>query len=117
MTIGEGCESKPLLHKGMSERESLPWDAQQPPSFNACYHIQKNSHRFRRNINKVQSRANEHIATSRWHGIMGKRSTIVRRGRVIVQGPDELNACRAQDEEKTEEDPRGVGRGFGGIDE
>ena len=99
MTIGEGCESKPLLHKGTSERESLPQDTQQPPSFNTCYHIQENSHSFRRTRAKVRSRVNKHVATRRRHRIMDEWSTNVQRGRAINQGPDDLNACRDQDEE------------------
>ena len=48
MAIGEGCESKPLLHKGTSERDSLLRDALQPPSFNTSHHMQENLQRFRR---------------------------------------------------------------------
>ena len=113
MTIGEGCKSKPLLHKGTSERESLPRDTQQSPSFNTCYHIQENLHSFRRTRAKVRSRVTKHVAARRWHRIMDEGSIKVRRGRAINQGPDDLNACRDQDDEKIRESPRSRGRGYG----
>ena len=91
MAIGEGCESKPLLHKGMSERESLPRDAQQPPSFNTCYHIQEDSHSFRR-TREIQSRVNKHGAARRRHREMDEVRKSMRGRITINRGPDGLNA-------------------------
>ena len=92
MAIGEGCESKPLLHKGTSERESLPRDAHQPPSFNTCYHIQEDSHSFRR-TREIRSRVNKHGAARRRHRVMDEMRTNVRRRIAINQGPDGVNVC------------------------
>ena len=79
MTSGKGCESKPFLHEGTGERESLPWDAQQPPSFNTCNYIQENSHSLVRTKAESRSRVNKHITAGGRHSIMVEVTMSVRR--------------------------------------
>ena len=106
MEIGESCESKPLLHKRMSEGESLPRDALQPPSLNTCYHIQKDSNRFRR-TREVRSSENMHGAARSRHKEEGDVRASVR-GRIMFnRSPKDLNACRIRGVERTGERPRG----------
>ena len=92
MAIGEGCESKPLLHKGMSERESFPWDALQPPSFNTSHYIQEDAHSFRR-TREVRSRVKMHGAARGRHKEMGKVRTSLRGTITFNRWPEGLNAC------------------------
>ena len=110
MAIGEGCESKPLLHKGASDGKSLPRDALQPPSFNALHHIQKDTHSFRR-TREDQNRIELHGAAMRRHKRTGKEGENVREVMTINQRPEKLNAYRIREVERTGRKPRGRGKG------
>ena len=79
MEIGKGCESKPFLHEGASERECLPRDTLQPPFSNPCNYIQENSHSLVRTRAKSRSRVNKHIVARGRHSIMVEVTMSVRR--------------------------------------
>ena len=110
MAFGEGCESKPLLHKGASERERFPWDALQPPSFNTYHHIQEDAHSFRRTKGD-QSKVEMHGAAMRWHKRTGREGANVQEVMTINQRPEKLNAYRIREVERTGRKPRGQGKG------
>ena len=110
MALGEGCKSKPLLHKGESDGKSLPWDALQPPSFNAFHHIQKDTHIFRR-TREDRSRIYMHGVAMRWHKRTGKEGANVQEVMTINQRPEKLNAYRVREVERTGRKPRGRGKG------
>ena len=110
MALGEGCESKPLLHKGASDGKSLPWDSLQPPSFNALHHIQKDTHSFKR-TREDRSRIDMHGVAMRRHKRAGREGANVQEVMTINQRPEKLKSYRVQEDERTGRKPRGQGKG------
>ena len=110
MALGEGCERKPLLHKGVSDGKSLPRDALHPPSFNAFHHIQKDTHSFRR-TREDRNQKDMHGAAMRQHKRTGREGANVREVMTINQRPEKLNAYRVREVERTGRKPRGRGKG------
>ena len=83
MTSGERSKSQALLYEGTDEREHMPRDAQQPPSLNSSYNIQKESHCFWRAITRVRSKIIEHVFAEKRHREEGGESIIVRGSEVV----------------------------------
>ena len=83
MTNGESSKSQALLYEGTDEREHMPRDAQQPPSLNSSYNIQKESHCFWRSITRVRSKIIEHVFAEKRHREEGGETTIVRRNKAV----------------------------------